>query len=317
VLDKIEVIIVNDGSVDNSLAIMQQYKERFPQSIVVIDKQNGHTGSCWNAALKIATSKYFRTLDPDDWFDSRTFSWFVNQLQNMDVDMVVTNFSKEYAATGKSKIYVRDTRDFVIGEEYLIDNVEKDGTKKLLCKFAEMHALTYRTQFLKAIDFKWTERIAYTDVEYVFYPLGKIKKFSYFNIVLYKYFIGREGQTMERGIRIKNRNMLYILLKKMLLHIVENIYGINVIQRYRLFSALGSYYGIILCLHYYNDGDNIKLREIDILLKQTDISLYEQLNNETYFYLIKYVKTWRNTGKYWSEHWAKKVINKISNFIRA
>jgi glycosyltransferase involved in cell wall biosynthesis len=317
VLDKIEVIIVNDGSVDNSLTIMQKYKERFPQSVVVIDKPNEHMGSCWNAALKIATGKYFRTLDPDDWFDSWAFIWFVNKLQNTDVDMVVTNFSREYVTTGKSKIHVRDTRDIVPGKEYFIDSIEKDGTKKLLCKFAEMHALTYKTQLLIAIDFKWTEKIAYTDIEYVFYPLGHIKNYNYLDIVLYKYLIGRKGQTVDRRVRIKNRNMFYILLKKMLLHIVENATEINIIQQHRLFLALGSYYAIILCHHRYKKKDHAELKEIDTLLKQADISLYEQLNNKTYFHITKYVRTWRNTGRYWSEHWVKKEIDKISNFIRS
>ena len=66
----LELIVVNDGSTDGSLAIMQEYAEKRPDIVNIIDKPNGHYGSCVNAALKIATGKYIRILDADDWFDT-------------------------------------------------------------------------------------------------------------------------------------------------------------------------------------------------------------------------------------------------------
>ena len=80
VLDRLELIIVNDGSTDKTLSIANDYKARYPQTIVVIDKPNGHYGSCVNASLKVATGKYFRIVDADDWVDSKAMVEFVHAL---------------------------------------------------------------------------------------------------------------------------------------------------------------------------------------------------------------------------------------------
>ena len=82
IIDDIEIILVNDGSKDNSINIMNEYKDSYPQSVVVIDKENGGHGSTINAALTVASGKYFRVLDSDDWFDSIDFITFVKNLKN-------------------------------------------------------------------------------------------------------------------------------------------------------------------------------------------------------------------------------------------
>ena len=53
--EKLEIIIVNDGSKDNTLAVAQQLKENYPETIVIVDKENGGHGSTINSGIKIAT----------------------------------------------------------------------------------------------------------------------------------------------------------------------------------------------------------------------------------------------------------------------
>ena len=102
ILENIEIILVNDGSKDGSINIMNEYKEKYPNTVVVIDKENGGHGSTINAALKVATGKYFRVLDSDDWFDSYNFEIFVNKLKDEDTDLVITNYKKEFIYSGVS-----------------------------------------------------------------------------------------------------------------------------------------------------------------------------------------------------------------------
>ena len=67
-LDDLEIIVVNDGSKDNTLELAQRYAVKYPQSVRVIDKPNGGWGSGINRGIEEATGKYLKTLDSDDWF---------------------------------------------------------------------------------------------------------------------------------------------------------------------------------------------------------------------------------------------------------
>ncbi|MCK9157168.1 MAG: glycosyltransferase [Paludibacteraceae bacterium] len=71
----------------------QSYQNRYPESIVAIDKPNGHYGSCVNAALKVATGRYFRLLDADDWFDTNALMRFLEISRKIDVDVIFTPFT--------------------------------------------------------------------------------------------------------------------------------------------------------------------------------------------------------------------------------
>ena len=88
--NSLELIVVNDGSTDSSLTIMQEYAKKRPDIVKIVNKANGHYGSCVNAALKIATGKYFRILDADDWFDTEQLIQFLEKTKTIDVDLIIT-----------------------------------------------------------------------------------------------------------------------------------------------------------------------------------------------------------------------------------
>ena len=90
------VFVVNVGSKDGTLEIARSYATRFPGIVNVIDKENGHYGSCINAGLKIAQGKYVRILDADDSFYTDEFEEFVKFLKTTDADLIVNDYKKEY-----------------------------------------------------------------------------------------------------------------------------------------------------------------------------------------------------------------------------
>ncbi len=70
IMDDIEVLIIDDGSKDNTAAIGKEFVDKYPNSFKVISKPNGGYGSTINAAIDAATGQYFKTLDGDDWYDT-------------------------------------------------------------------------------------------------------------------------------------------------------------------------------------------------------------------------------------------------------
>jgi glycosyltransferase involved in cell wall biosynthesis len=216
IIDDIEIIIVNDGSTDETLSIANSYKNRFPDSIIVIDKPNGHYGSCINAALKVASGKYFRILDADDCFDSENFIKYISFLTNNNIDMIFTNYSRNYI-DGKHKEAIKHSKCSLVPEHiYNINDWKKH--KDCICstKLYRMHCMTYATKVLHECNYTQTEGINYTDSEFCFYPVKFVKQFVYYNIVLYQYTVGREGQTAGPEFAYKHRNDFLILMKRML-----------------------------------------------------------------------------------------------------
>ena len=188
-IDKIEVIVVNDGSTDITLKIANEYKDKYPGTIVVIDKKNGHYGSCVNAALKIATGKYFRIVDADDFVDGNGLKRLVADMENLEVDCVYTQYAK--ICEGTLNLVDEANIDLPYNEEIFIDNV------KLPNGIFHMHCLSYRTQLLRDINYMQLEGICYTDNEYIYYPLMECKTIYMEKFPLYCYLLGREGQSVD------------------------------------------------------------------------------------------------------------------------
>jgi glycosyltransferase involved in cell wall biosynthesis len=303
ILDKIEVIVVNDGSHDKTQAIAEAYRDKFLQSVVLINKANGHYGSCINAALKIATGKYFRPLDADDWFDSKAFVYYVTKLQNISVDMVLTNYSTEYGkkVASHKMLFEKDVKNMCPEQENDFLRHNFGNAQKLFV----MHAVTYRTEVLHTANLRCSEGICYTDSEYIFYPLEYVKTFTYINIVLYKYYVERDGQSVSIEATVKNRNHYYLILSRIIEYLAVKNNCLEGQARNLQYMKLGYicryYYSVILCHVGRNPDDNKKLATIDAGIKKLDEAFYDSLNNYRWHKTLKYIYLWRVKNIYCCE----------------
>lgn len=286
--ERLQVIVVNDGSKDGTLAIARDYERRYPQVFTVIDKPNGNYGSCINAGLKVAEGKYVKILDADDSVDTSAFSDLVDCLEAVDADVVINDYQKVYTG-GKREDF---EFDFPPRKSLNIADLYSETTFSSIL----LPALTYRTSILKEMGYCQTEGISYTDTEWCYAPMTQMSTLYYFNRPVYLYLMGREGQTMDPEVFRKRLPQLFRCLHSLL----DCLEGLKLAPWARRFAneqlskhALGMYRFFLIEHPRY---DRRLLTEFDSALKEKNHEAYAICAAEDYRKKIpyKFVAEWRS-----------------------
>lgn len=206
IMEKLEVIIVNDGSKDGTADVARKYTEQYPGTFVLVDKENGGYGSTVNAGIKTATGKYFRLLDGDDWFDKDGLKEFIGILEQAEEDMVIARFRRVFESDGHTE--ERDEGENIPFVTGTFDELPDDA-------WFTMHAITYRTSLLKENHITITEHCFYTDQEYDLLPLRWVNTVRIAPVTVYCYRIGRGEQSVSVAGLEKHYNEQTIVLKKL------------------------------------------------------------------------------------------------------
>ena len=194
-LSTLEVLVVNDGSKDSSSLIAHEFQNRYPNVFRVVDKENGNYGSCVNRGLEEATGKYIKVLDADDTFDTENFSHFLSFLGKNDVDCVMSDMI-QVDGLGMCKKLCR----YNLPEARIL-TLEELGDEAY---HLYMHCVCYKTERLRALDYHQTEGISYTDQEWICLPMAVSRSVVYFPKVIYRYLVGRDGQTIDLAVWERN-----------------------------------------------------------------------------------------------------------------
>ena len=191
-LQEIEIIIVNDGSKDQTSQIAHNYESQYPDSVVVIDKENGGYGSTINSSLAVAKGKYYKLLDGDDWFSSENLRGFIEFIRNASADLIVTPYYK-----------VKNEGTILVDDHQEIQNEACDlSSSSLQNNTFLMHEIAVKTDVLKALNQPIAEKCFYTDLEFVFYAVACSNSVARYDFPIYCYRLGVEGQSVSlTGIR--------------------------------------------------------------------------------------------------------------------
>ncbi len=210
ILDKIEVLVINDGSKDKTPDIAGQYCEKYPNTYFLYNKENGGHGSGINYGIRHATGKYFKVVDGDDWLNTEELPEFITTLENTNADIVAADF-----------LCIQDETNVVLGEKYC---TSKDGNYGKICNLSKgevgdvikMHALTIRTDILQKHDIVIDEHCYYVDCEYITYPIPYVTTVYFYHKFIYMYRLGRNGQSMDIHSMQKNRAQHMRVLESLL-----------------------------------------------------------------------------------------------------
>lgn len=276
--EDVEVIIVNDGSKDNTLEVAQAYAQKYPSIIKVVDQENGGHGAAVNAGLKEATGLYFKVLDSDDWVDIDSLLTLVStikkQVQNHQmIDMYIANYVYEKVGK-KHKNVVRYTN--VLPTNQIFDWNQVGHFR--LDQYILMHSVIYRTELLKSIGLTLPKHTFYVDNIYVYDPLPYVKSMYYMDINLYRYFIGREDQSVNEKIMIQRADQQIFITK----HLIDHC-NLQTIDNKKLKLYMTKYLAImmtvssIVLIRSHNEENLIKKDELWKYLKERDHKTYEKI----------------------------------------
>jgi len=196
-MNQLEVIIVNDGTPDNSAELSREYTIRYPQTFRQIDKENGGHGSAWNVGVKEATGKYLRFLDSDDWLTN--LDKLMHKLKECEADLVFTHkFS--YFAEKEDGYISRFDDDYDTIKP--IPQIPVKGFQKEAW-YGEFQKATYKVSKIKPLYPLFTEGVRYDDAILYCAPLIFSENYIVYDFVVYNYFIGRIGQSMDLVVQSK------------------------------------------------------------------------------------------------------------------
>lgn len=278
--EDVEIIIVDDGSSDRTAEIADAYAEKYPTIIKAIHQENGGHGCAVNTGLANASGIYFKVVDSDDWVDVDAYMRVLETLKKFVaddtlVDMLLTNYVYEkiegdYHHQRTMFYTLLFPQERIMGWHDMRHNIK--GFSIL------MHSVTYRTQLLRDCHLELPKHTFYVDNLFVYEPLPFVKTLYYLNVDFYRYYIGRDGQSVNEKNMIKRIDQQLYVNKRMV-----DAYDLWQIEEEHLREYMLSYLETITvvstCIGYVsNDPVNLKkVKDLWKYIKDKDPRTYHHL----------------------------------------
>lgn len=297
--DDVEIVVVNDGSKDDTITIAREYETKFPSIVRVVDKENGGHGSGVNAGLRLATGLYYKVVDSDDWVDADSLAALIAQIKEHEKksclpDLYVVNYVYEHIADN-TRHFSRYNKKFPTGEICGWKGVKKFRYAHMLL----MHALVYRTDVLRASGLELPEHTFYVDDIFSYNPLPFVQTICYLNLDFYRYFIGRADQSVNIVNMVKRyEQMVRVMLQMTDCWTYRDIKALPKGLRRYMFHALENY---MVTTHLFICAQDDPARRAAFKkmwkhIKERDKKLYKKLRYRTYV-LFPTLLTWKPRGR--------------------
>jgi len=276
--EEVELIIVNDGSVDGTAAIADDYARKYPGIVKVVHQQNGGHGEAVNTGIRHATGLYFKVVDSDDWVDTRAYDKVLRTLrgfaeQNRSVDLLISNFVYEKEGARFKKVMKYDD---ALPEDAVFrwDDMKHFGKGQYLM----MHSLIYRTQLLRDCGLELPKHTFYVDNLYVYQPLAHVETIYYLNVDFYRYFIGREDQSVNERVMIQRIDQQIKVNKLMIEQVRLDTIANPKLRRYLLHHLeIVTVISAILLIRSGTKENLQKKKDLWKYIKERDAELYHTL----------------------------------------
>ncbi len=308
--DDIEIILVDDGSTeDNTAQICDRLAEEYPDIIRAIHKENGGHGSAVNTGLSAAQGLYYKVVDSDDWLDEGAMQTIMSYLRrqaklveasqtsqgessassetcscstDVATDLVISNYVYEKVHEG-THAPIRYTHVFPTDTEFSWSEVGRFHSSQYLL----MHSVIYRTDLLRDINLQLPEHCFYVDNIFVYVPLPHVRTMRYFNVDVYRYYIGREDQSVNEKVMLSRIDQ-QIRITKIMIDSVD----LSTVSNERLRSYMKNYLSMMMCicsvfLRMEKTPENeAKRADVWAYLKAKDKTLYHEIKRSVVNMLV-------------------------------
>lgn len=220
----VEIIIIDDGSIDDTLSIARDYEKKYPKIVRTIHQKNGGHGEGINTGLKYASGKYFKVVDSDDWVDKRALKKAIKLVKSIDSDLVVTNYVYTYKDNRPDKA-INFSNVFPCDKEITWDDIGRFKATQYL----SLHSMMYKKSVLDEAKIKLPKHVFYEDNLFIYWPLPYTKTIYYLDFDFYRYFIGREDQSVQKSQMIKRSSHQVLVSRE-----VCNKYNLSDIENKKL-----------------------------------------------------------------------------------
>lgn len=198
-----EIIIVNDGSSDDTQKIGESYQEKYPRIVRIVSQENGGHGEAVNTGLANATGLFFKVVDSDDWVNEQALKDVLSKLKELvadgnSPDLFLANYVYEKVGAKRKKVI---NYHWALPKDEIFtwnDIMHFRQSQNIL-----MHSTIYRTKLLKDCGIILPKHTFYVDNIFVYQPLPFVKTMYYMDVNLYRYFIGRDDQSVNEQVMIK------------------------------------------------------------------------------------------------------------------
>lgn len=277
--DEVEILIVDDGSAkDNTAQIADDFEKRYPGICRALHQENGGHGEAVNTGLRNATGLYFKVVDSDDWVNEDAYRQVLDTLRRLKdgeqpLDMLITNFVYEKQGVKRKKVMNYKT---ALPQDELLD---WSGVKLfMLGQYILMHSVIYRVEMLRECGLELPKHTFYVDNIFVYQPLPHVKSMYYLNVNFYRYFIGRDDQSVNEAVMIGRIDQQLLVTKLMI-----GYYDVMKIPNRKLRHYMINYLEImmtvssILAIRSETEENLAKKKELWLYLKQKNLPLYIRL----------------------------------------
>ena len=275
--EDVEIIIVDDGSKDRTAEIADAYAKKYPSIVRAIHQPNGGHGEAVNTGIANATGLYFKVVDSDDWVDGEAYRQILDKLRELvggeqNIDMLLANYVYEKEGAKHKKV-MRQT-GFPTDRIFTWSDVRHFHKGHYIL----MHSVIYRTKLLKECGLKLPDHTFYVDNIYVYKPLPYVHSMYYMDVDFYRYFIGREDQSVNEKVMI-GRIDQQIKVNKIMIEDVDLWKVPNVKCRKYMFNYLEiiTVISTVMLIRSGTEENLQKKRELWTYIKEKDIRLFHKL----------------------------------------